>query len=238
MHCTNGSNEVSFSGMTQPAKHYRVNRVTVSPASPDWSRAEVANVDTFHSQSSGHHPRVQARLLNDGQNLLLRFDVDDRYMICQHANYQDSVCHDSCVEFFVQPSPTSGYFNFEINCCGTMLLMYIEDNSRATGGPNPFQKMVWVPEEWGRQVKITTSVPNLIPQSLDEPRSWWMEARIPLSMLEHFAGKVSTTPGQKWRANFYKCADKSSHPHWASWAPVGDPLNFHKPEKFAELEFA
>ena len=23
-----------------------------------------------------------------------------------------------------------------------------------------------------------------------------------------------------WRANFYKCGDDTSHPHWAAWSPL------------------
>ena len=38
--------------------------------------------------------------------------------------------------------------------------------------------------------------------------------------------------------NFFKCADDSSHPHWASWAPIGEALNFHQPQYFAPLRFA
>jgi hypothetical protein len=42
------------------------------------------------------------------------------------TQYQEMVCYDSCVEFFVQPEPHLGYFNFEFNRGGTMLIYYIE----------------------------------------------------------------------------------------------------------------
>ena len=35
---------------------------------------------------------------------------------------------------------------------------------------------------------------------------------------------------------FFKCGDKTSHPHWASWNPV-DELNFHLPRCFSEIIF-
>jgi hypothetical protein len=45
-------------------------------------------------------------------------------------------------------------------------------------------------------------------------------------------------PGVTWRANFYKCADKTSHPHWLTWAPVNYPKpKFHLPEYFGRIEF-
>jgi hypothetical protein len=45
-------------------------------------------------------------------------------------------------------------------------------------------------------------------------------------------------PGVRWRANFYKCAEHNSHPHWLMWAPIDFPKpNFHLPEFFGTLEF-
>ena len=38
------------------------------------------------------------------------------------------------------------------------------------------------------------------------------------------------------RANFYKCGDKTAHPHFLSWNPVGTPSpDFHRPDFFGEL---
>jgi hypothetical protein len=42
----------------------------------------------------------------------------------------------------------------------------------------------------------------------------------------------------RWRVNFYKCADRTSHPHWLTWAPVDSPApNFHLPDAFGIMEF-
>ena len=38
------------------------------------------------------------------------------------------------------------------------------------------------------------------------------------------------------RGNIYKCGDKTAHPHFLSWAPVGTPSpDFHRPEYFGEF---
>ena len=42
---------------------------------------------------------------------------------------------------------------------------------------------------------------------------------------------------RRWRGNAFKCADETSHPHWASWAPIGEALNFHAPGWFGDLDF-
>lgn len=45
-------------------------------------------------------------------------------------------------------------------------------------------------------------------------------------------------PGTRWRANFYKCADKTSHPHWLTWAPVDYPKpKFHLSGFLGWIEF-
>src|ERR1039458_5035597 len=81
---------------------------------PLWQRAEEARIDQFHAASSSRRLVVRARLLHDAANLYLRFRVEDCYVVAKHTQFQDPVWRDSCVEFFVQPRPASGYFNFEI----------------------------------------------------------------------------------------------------------------------------
>ena len=48
----------------------------------------------------------------------------DQYVRCTHRTYGDPVYRDSCVEFFIQPKPGRGYFNFEFNCGGAFLCNY------------------------------------------------------------------------------------------------------------------
>ena len=56
--------------------------------------------------------------------------------------------------------------------------------------------------------------------------------------MEPYIGTIGDVRGQTWRGNFYKCGDHTSHPHWASWSPIGEQLDFHQPEFFGELRFA
>ena len=59
-----------------------------------------------------------------------------------------------------------------------------------------------------------------------------------MALLVKYAGPLPGMQDQTWRANFYKCGDATSHPHWASWNPIGEKLSFHKPEYFGEIVFA
>ncbi|MBI5094406.1 MAG: diguanylate cyclase, partial [Candidatus Hydrogenedentes bacterium] len=66
---------------------------------------------------------------------------------------------------------------------------------------------------------------------------WADEYPIPRALFETYVGPLGRIDGQTWRANFYKCGDETSHPHWASWAPIGEELNFHQPQYFAPIHF-
>lgn len=201
----------------------------------DWNFASPAPLNHFHPRSSDHRPRTVARLMYGPTDLFLRFDVDDCYVLSRHQNYQDNVCKDSCVEFFVQPRRGLGHLNFEINCGGTMLLSYIEDPIRVEQGSPRSQK---VPETLGQTVQIVHTMPRRIETEISDPVQWSIFCRIPLKVLETYVGALGSLKGQQWRGNFYKCADHSSHPHWGSWAPQGTVLNFHQTAFFGDLCFA
>ena len=84
-----------------------------------WATVPALRVGHFHPRSSDHRPMVRAKVLYDAGGLYIIFDVRDRYVQCLQTQPQSMVCRDSCVEFFVEPRPGAGYFNFEINCGGT-----------------------------------------------------------------------------------------------------------------------
>ena len=64
--------------------------------------------------------------------------------------------------------------------------------------------------------------------------SWEVSMGIPFSMIGLDGNAL---PG-KIRANFFKCADKSAHPHFLSWNPIDVPSpDFHRPDFFGKLEF-
>ena len=68
------------------------------------------------------------------------------------------------------------------------------------------------------------------------PLVWTLAFEIPSAVLEGRVGPLGPLSGQQWRANLFKCGDKTSHPHWASGSPV-DELNFHLPRCFGRLLF-
>ena len=199
-----------------------------------WQQADAAPIDNYHPASSDHRPDVTVRLLYDIENLYVRYRVVDRYVVARHLGFQAPVWRDSCVECFLQPKTERGYFNFEINCGGSLLLCYIEDPTRKAEG---FARYTRVDEAVTALVEIKHTMPQRVEPEIDVPTTWEIACRIPLRVLETYVGPLGNLAGQEWRTNFYKCADDSSHPHWGSWSPIGEELNFHQPSYFGTLQF-
>jgi len=198
-----------------------------------WNAADTAAVANFLPRSSDHRPPVAARFVHDGSALLGAFRVQDKYVRCVVDQDQGSVCGDSCVEFFVQPKGDKGYFNFEINCGGTILCYYIPVRPDGFGD---LTKYVALPAADLAMVEIVPSLPRVVEPEIQEDTLWTLKYSVPFALFEKYVGPLGPLPGQVWRGNFYKCADKTSHPHWASWAPI-DAFNFHLPRCFGELRF-
>lgn len=200
---------------------------------PVWQAAETLQVSHFLPQSSDHHPETFARLLYDDSGLHGIFCVRDRYVRCIRPNYFDQVWKDSCVEFFVRPKATGGYFNFEFNCGGAHLCCYITDSRIKDGW---FAEAVKLPPTVGQKVKAKASLPRIIDPELTVPTNWTLQFFIPFSVLEEYAGPLGDICSQTWHGNFFKCAEDVSHPHWAAWAPVSE-FNFHLPDCFGDISF-
>ena len=134
------------------------------------------------------------------------------------------VWEDSCCEFFMSDPEDGTYYNFEMNCIGTLL---------ASKRKNRQDFRYFGKDELGQVVRHS-SLERKEYGLTDGPYSWQTAICIPFSLVginpDNLPGKI--------RANFYKCADKSAHPHFLSWNPVEIPEpDFHRPDYFGELLF-
>jgi hypothetical protein len=226
------------SDMSRPV--YLVHRAVAAPEhrgaweGPAWRDAEKMPIGNFHPRSSEHRPATEAALLYDDRHLHALFRVADRYVRSVHTDYDSDTYKDSCVELFVQPAGRAGYFALEVNCGGAFSLRYIEDPTRT---PTGFAKCAVVAPETAATIRIARSLPAVVEPERAGPIDWWVEVAWPFTAMEPYCGPVTPVVGQRWRANAFKCGDQTSHPHWASWAPIGEALNFHQPRFFGGLEF-
>jgi hypothetical protein len=200
---------------------------------PAWAAAEPIEIAHFRPEGSDHRPRTRARLAWDDEGLCGLFRVEDRHVRSVHTRFGDPVYQDSCVEIFLQPKPGRGYLNFEMNAGGAILASHVTDHRRTPEGFAAFTKLT---AEDGRRVAVRSTLPRVIEPEIDGPVDWQLAFFVPTALLEMYVGPIGPLAGQEWRANLYKCGDRTSRPHWASWSPV-DALNFHLPHCFGTLRF-
>lgn len=157
-------------------------------------------------------------------HIFIRYFVKGEDLRAVHGNDNETIWHDSCVEFFVREPGSDRYYNFEINCIGACLgVTRSNDNDKSQ---LPLADMA-------RIIRHT----SLGKKSFEEKTgifSWEVIAGIPFDLFGVDPDDLPDT----LRANFYKCADKTAHPHFVSWNPITSGiLSFHQPEYFGELRF-
>ena len=196
-----------------------------------WQGVEPLQLNYYMGEKPAHFPKTEVKLLYDDENIYVIFRVEDQYVRAVAQNYHGRVWEDSCVEFFFTPGSDikEGYFNLEMNCGGTFLFCH-----QTARGEN----VKYVEISDCQQVEVAHSLPKIVYPEIKEPVTWVVEYRIPIYILEKYANVTRPALGAVWRANFYKCGDKTSHPHWLTWSPVDNPTpDFHLPEYFGVLSF-
>lgn len=201
---------------------------------PQWQGVDPLELSLYMGDKPDHFPKVQAKLLYDDSKLYVIFRVEDKYVRALATKYQDTTCRDSCVEFFFTPTatddPTTGYFNFELNCIGTVLCYHQKSDA---------ENEIHIKDEHLDQMEIASSLPKkVIDPEITDPVTWTLEYTVPYTLLENYHTVVKPAAGVQWRGNLYKCADRTSGQHWLTWSLVDLPRpDFHRPKFFGTLEF-
>ncbi|MFW6336591.1 MAG: carbohydrate-binding family 9-like protein [Phycisphaeraceae bacterium] len=202
-----------------------------------WEQSIALEVNRFHETSKDRLPRPATRVVLSPwpDRLRVRFDVTSPTLLAANTRRQSGVCTDSCVEFFFEPVPGAGYLNIEINCIGTPLAQFHPTYER--------DEAVSLDDAAIDSMRIEASLPHeaIFPERRGES-TWWVSFDVPYATVAGVVGRAVEEvagPGLslRWRGNFYKCGDKTSSPHWASWAPIEQKLDFHVPECFAPIVF-
>lgn len=198
---------------------------------PAYKKIKPLVINQHMGKDPEHSPNVLAKLAWDDNALYIIFRVDDRYVRAVAKAYQDPVSLDSCVEFFFTPGSNLGfsYFNIEMNCGGTMLFWWHPEGEKA----------IPVATGDGAKIEVGHTLPKIVDPEIGEPTTWTIEYRLPFAVVQKYCPDASH-PAQDviWKANFYKCADATSHPHWLTWSFVDHPTpKFHIPQCFGNLKF-
>lgn len=192
----------------------------------DAAAIEYSSIDKDNWNWSDANPRVSFRIAHCSDSILLHFHLEDNELRAVETCNDGRVWEDSCCEFFVSVDGDRHYYNFECNCIGTLLL---HGGEQGTDRPS-------APREVYDSVRRWSSLGSEAFGMKKENCSWDLVEIIPAAAL--FQHSIRSFDSLKMKANFYKCGDLLTKPHFLSWAPISLPKpQFHCPQFFAELDF-
>ena len=184
-------------------------------------------VDILNWSAYSYRPEVHFNIAFSDDEIFIRYYITEEYIKAEKSASNQMVYEDSCVEFFVAPEEDGIYYNFEFNAIGTCLLgsgtgrqgramgsdkVITDIRRKSTCGTEPFSE---------RQGKFSWTIITAIPKKA------------------FFKHSLSDFKGKTMRANFYKCGDKLTRPHYLTWNPVNTKNpDFHQPDCFGMLKFA
>jgi hypothetical protein len=173
-----------------------------------------------------YQPDVAFTIAHNGDNVFLKYYVEEKSVAAIYRETNGPVYKDSCVEFFIDFSDERGYYNIEFNCAGSCHI----------GFGNEKEGRLQVPREFVKKIKYqalfkTGGLPNV------PTIKWELGLMIPLEVFYYH--RIGSLKNKLCRINFYKCGDELPQPHYLSWAVMTSAApNFHLPEFFAEAQFA
>ncbi len=171
-----------------------------------------------------YKPIASFTVARDNQYLYIDYFVRGNYLLAVNTEDNSSVWEDSCVEFFLQNPGEKYYYNFEFNCIGAALAS--RRTSRYDAEHFPGEQMCKILRHSSVGSKPFCEMEGLF--------SWSLIVAIPFELV----GLDGNNLPESIAANFYKCADGSSLPHYLSWSPIAvEKPDFHRPEFFGELRF-
>lgn len=205
----------------QPTK-----KATLNKAEHILEKQTVTNqIDTINWPAYSYKPKLSFRIGHTGKEVWLKYYVTEKYILARETQTNGDVYKDSCVEFFISLDGKN-YYNFEFNCIGTIHIGY--------GSGRGNRKAV--PVNLAEKIEIESSLGNQPFEEKTGNFEWEMMIRIPL---ESFAfDQIKSLNGLKATANFYKCGDETTEPHFVTWNPVGtENPDYHCPEYFGKVLF-
>lgn len=183
-------------------------------------------IETINWKDFKYKPDVAFSIAYTNKEILLKYYITEEYFKAEKTETNQRVCEDSCVEFFVSPEEDGIYYNLEFNGIGTCLLG--TGTSRETSikaGPTIISK-----------IRRLSSVGTSPVQERKGPFTWSITIAIPFEVFFHH--KIKNLKGKSFKANFYKCGDKLTIPHYVTWNNIGTANpDYHQPEYFGLIKF-
>jgi len=190
------------------------------------NNTDIQSINTINWKEFSYKPDVKFRIAYCQDNILLKYYVNEKNIMAKETKINGDVYKDSCVEFFISPDQNDYYYNFEFNCIG---IPHVGFGKIGT-------KRNLIRHEILKLITIKSSLGN---QPFDEKTGgyqWEMMILIPKECFAYH--KNIAFKGLVANANFYKCGDNTSKPHFITWNPVETKKpDYHQPRYFGEIIF-
>jgi hypothetical protein len=199
----------------------------ISEMNPDSDSYKISNL--LWSKTN-YKPEVVFNIAHNSKNIFLKFKISEKYIVANTEIINGDVWKDSCVEFFAAPDYNNNdsiYYNFEINCIGTVLLAAGNSRYNREFADNSIIKKIETNSSLGSRT-FSEKQGNFI---------WYLSVIIPVECF--FKHKIERLDNKIFNANFYKCGDSLSEPHYLSWNRIRTAKpDFHRPEYFGRITFS
>ncbi|MDO5441249.1 MAG: carbohydrate-binding family 9-like protein [Bacillota bacterium] len=164
--------------------------------------------------------RMSQQICYDSEAIYVHQVALENNIRAEEKDFLSAVCNDSCMEFFFDFECDGRYFNFEINPIGTIYLGFGKE--RATRlriiDKNPAEHF---------SIKTTHTLSG-----------WDVYYKIPLTFVRLFYPEYQFVSGKSFKANCYKCGDKTDTPHYLAWNTLSsDTPDFHRAIDFGIMTF-
>ena len=189
--------------------------------------SEPQRLDCLNWPAWPYKPSVEFRIGYDDDGIRLEWTVEEQTIRALQGLPGGEVYEDSCVEFFFKPSADDPhYYNFEWNAIGNLCVSWRTGRFDAEPAPGTVYELVRAEASCG-----------LLPFGERQAKGpWTLKVFIPLKAL--WKTPFESLRGLQARANFYKCGDGLTVPHFVTWAPIAtEKPDYHRPEFFADLLF-
>jgi Carbohydrate-binding family 9 len=188
--------------------------------------AERHRISELNWDSHLYLPEVEFSIAYTAKEILLKYYITEEWFKAEKKATNEMVCEDSCVEFFVSPAIDGLYYNIEFNGIGTCLVGVGHGRADSTR----------IDPELIGTIRRSSSAGTEPVKEKKGPFTWELTAAVPFELF--FLHRISDPAGKKFRANFYKCGDMLTMPHYVTWNRIAaEKPDYHRPDYFGVIEF-
>ncbi len=192
-----------------------------------WNNVDYALISNYPWDDNGYKPEVRVRAIYTNKGISVCFESFETKIKAEYTQQNDPVYNDSCVEFYVNPSPETDnrYMSFEINSIGTI--------SVGIGTTNSDREKVYVEDPVGfygiKASETKESVQNY------HKDCWAVSFTVPYELLDKYYTGLDFKTGKVFKGNFNKIGSMPAK-HYGCWNKIENDIpKFHLPQYFGDM---